>query len=216
MRAIDAYLWVLTCRDDAEHGFRENGTIVGCVTCGGLPTQTGTRVTFSIDPNHLSTEIILRNRKNKFVLNLLDVRQYGLVQHFGLQSGRHVDKFNAVTGDDSSTTNVPFTTLSKDKSDIRSLIMADTCAWLECEILHVNPFDDRIILVVSTSQTSFVKSDHLSQRLQLLHQYLSTKQLPVDIKCPLSISALYALDPNFDARHKQSFAGHANSLRLTE
>lgn len=209
IRTIDYYMWVLTCRGESERdGYRKNGTIVGCVTCGGLPTQTGTRVTFSIDSKHLSTEIILRNRQNKFVLNLLDVRQHELVKHFGLQSGRKVDKFEGK--------NLPFKTLSDDESKIESLILAGTAGWMECEIIHVSPFEDRIILVVSANQTSFIAHDHLANRLALLMQYLTTRQLPNDIKCPLSLSILYVIDPQMDGRAKQLFAGHANIHQLIE
>jgi flavin reductase (DIM6/NTAB) family NADH-FMN oxidoreductase RutF len=86
-------------------------------------------VAVSINPGNVTWQLIENSRR--FVVNVLDSDQKALARHFGLQSGRDVDKFAGVhTGNPDGT---PF--------------LADALAWLDCIVEQQVTAGDHIVVL---------------------------------------------------------------------
>lgn len=157
VNAYNAPLWVITCADDENHGFRRNGCVVGCVACAAVPSAIGGRMVVAISVEHKTTEII--KRTGRFVLNLLSSHQLDLVQHFGFQSGHSVDKFDsAIYGDV-----FDFWVLQ----DYGIPVIADTCGWMALAVVQTCEFPDRIIFIcnIEKQQVYSTESDIITKEV---------------------------------------------------
>jgi len=120
LQYLDNPLWLLTVRDDLDHGCRPNGMIIAHVAPAGLPSESCAHIMIECSNTHKTTQIIQRTRR--FILHLLSSYQYDLVAHFGLQSGHRVDKFAQL--DDNSNnishSSLPATTNKHDNDICRT------------------------------------------------------------------------------------------------
>ena len=86
-------------------------------------------VAVSINPGNVTWELIEKSRR--FAINVLESEQHELARHFGLQSGRTVNKFEGVPT--LETAGPP--------------ILADALAWLDCQIDHQAPAGDHLVVI---------------------------------------------------------------------
>ena len=86
-------------------------------------------VAVSINPGNATWALI--EKSGRFAINVLESGQHELARHFGLQSGRRVNKFEGV-----STINLA-----------GPPILADALAWLDCQVDRHAPAGDHIVVI---------------------------------------------------------------------
>ena len=86
-------------------------------------------VAVSINPRNATWPLIEQSRR--FAIHVLESEQYELARHFGLQSGRSVDKFDGIPTLDFAG----------------PPILADALAWLDCELEHHAPAGDHLVVI---------------------------------------------------------------------
>lgn len=193
----DSNLWLITARDDEEHGCRANGALIGRVACASLPTADKARVTIIISNDHLTTQIVQRTRR--FALHLLDAKQTAVAEHFGYSSGHNVEKFN--------TPGVPFQ-LSKSLDGIDAMgypqlpIVDGTCGWMECVVTNIIEFPDSTLFVGAIqSQNVFATDQELSSKFTEIASVVNECT-----KWPMTRRLLYNKVPDLFQRHRQNIA----------
>jgi flavin reductase (DIM6/NTAB) family NADH-FMN oxidoreductase RutF len=87
-RTLDREIWLVT----SGRGEHRSGLIATSVTQASIATEAP-RVIVGLARQHFTWEVVEQHRG--FVLHLLPADRFDLVQHFGMQSGRDVDKFSA-------------------------------------------------------------------------------------------------------------------------
>jgi len=133
---LDREVWLLT----AQAGQRRGGLIATFVSEASLVPDLP-RVVVGIARQHHTWELI--EASNAFALHLLGQHNLDWVVHFGLRSGRDVDKF----------ADVPFTT-----AVTGSPILDRAVGWLDCEVeARLNTGDRTLYLaqVVQSAVTHF-------------------------------------------------------------
>ena len=133
---LDREVWLLT----AQAGQRRGGLIATFVSEASLVPHLP-RVVVGIARQHHTWELI--EASNAFALHLLGQHNLDWVVHFGLHSGRDVDKF----------ADVPFTT-----AVTGSPILDRAVGWLDCEVeARLNTGDRTLYLaqVVQSAVTHF-------------------------------------------------------------
>ncbi|MDT8323786.1 MAG: flavin reductase family protein [Bacteroidota bacterium] len=118
-------IWVLT----AHHEGRDNGQVATWIMPATLVPDRP-RIVAVLSPQNLTHDLIALS--GRFVLNLLAEDQADLLPHFGLASGRQVDKF---AGDEPrrSPEGIP--------------VLDGCCGWAECRIVSSLDIGDRIVYV---------------------------------------------------------------------
>lgn len=122
-------IFLLTC----HHDDRDFGMIATWV----VPTTLAKgfkRLVVPLSKGNSSTNAILE--ANSFALHLLAKDQSDLVYHFGGQSSKDVNKFEAV---------------SWERGPSRHPIVANTCGWLHCTLMHHIDLGDRHLIVADGS-----------------------------------------------------------------
>lgn len=122
-RRLTSGVYVIT----AAHGGQQGGFTAAWVTQVSFDPLL---VAVSINPANATWSLIGRSRG--FAINVLASGERETVRHFGLQSGRDVDKFKGVR------------TLTAPDG---SLILADAVSWLGCRIEQQFPAGDHIVVV---------------------------------------------------------------------
>ena len=122
-RRLTSGVYVIT----AAHGSRQGGFTAAWVTQVSFDPLL---VAVSINPANATWPLIARNRA--FAISVLASGDLETVRHFGLQSGRDVDKFRGVR-----------TLAAPDGSPI----LADAVSWLGCHIDQQFPAGDHIVVV---------------------------------------------------------------------
>src|SRR5262245_2983794 len=118
---LDQELWLVT----AQAGDRRGALIATFVNQASLCTNYP-RVVVGIAQQHHTWELI--ESSNAFALHLLGHDNMSWVAHFGMQSGRDVDKFAS---------------WKTDKALTGSPILEDAVGWLDCSIEAKLPAGDR-------------------------------------------------------------------------
>lgn len=121
-RRLSAGVYVITAAADGKSG--------------GFTAAWAMQVSFdpllvavSINPGNATWALIERSRR--FTINVLESTQHGLARHFGLQSGRRVNKFAGVPT--IATAGPP--------------ILADALAWLDCRLDHQTAAGDHVVVL---------------------------------------------------------------------
>jgi flavin reductase (DIM6/NTAB) family NADH-FMN oxidoreductase RutF len=96
----------------------------------------------SINPEHAAYPMVRTARS--FTVNVLRKDQLGLARHFGTQSGRDLDKLQAVSWQ-VGRTGAP--------------ILSDAMAWFDCELAAVMPAGDHQIVLGRVIDGELVESD---------------------------------------------------------
>ena len=109
---LDREIWVIT----AAAGDRRSGLIATYVSRASL-VPTLPRVTVAIAKHHYTRELI--QRSNAFCMHLIDADHIDWVWHFGIHSGREIDKLRG---------------LSTLAGLTGSPILAGAIAWLDCRV----------------------------------------------------------------------------------
>lgn len=117
-------LYVVTARDGARTG----GQIASWVLPATLAPDRPRAVVLLSPANH--THELVR-ASGRFALNLLAEGQELLVPHFGLRSGRELDKLAGVPQLPASPAGLP--------------LLEGSCGWAECAILDALDGGDRIV-----------------------------------------------------------------------
>jgi len=223
---LDPPLWLLTVRDtvsssnDAEreqHLNRGllNGMIIAHVAPASLPTAGRARVVVECSNDHLTTDIIRRTQR--FVLNLLDARQYRLVSHFGLQSGHKVEKFHNCywSGTDVGDTEPLFELQNTNPDSAASTtdipVLAGVCGWMECRVTDTVQFADSSLFVAQVMQqhASIAEKDVSisSETAQSAHNDVP----PQGGYRTLTRRVAYRLDPTMFQRHQSQRQTHTDA-----
>lgn len=112
LQSTDRELWLVTARA----GGRAGGLIATCVVPASIVPDMP-RVLVGLSKRHHTQELAAAGRA--FVLHLLRADQHDLIERFGLQSGRDVDKFDG---------------LDVVAGETGSPRLTAAAAWLECRI----------------------------------------------------------------------------------
>jgi flavin reductase (DIM6/NTAB) family NADH-FMN oxidoreductase RutF len=123
-------LHVVTARD----GERRGGQLASWVLPATLVPDRPRAVVLLSPANH--THDLIR-ASGRFALSLLAEGQEALVPHFGLRSGRELDKLAGVALDPPSPAGLP--------------LLAGSCGWAECGILDALDAGDRIIYLAEVT-----------------------------------------------------------------
>jgi flavin reductase (DIM6/NTAB) family NADH-FMN oxidoreductase RutF len=118
-------IWVLT----AHHEGRDNGQVATWIMPATLVPDRP-RLVAVLSPQNFTHDLIALS--GRFVLNLLAEDQADLLPHFGLASGRQVDKF-AGAEPRRSPEGIP--------------VLDGCCGWAECRIVSSLDIGDRIVYV---------------------------------------------------------------------
>lgn len=109
---LDREIWLITARA----GDRQSGLIATYVSKASL-VPTIPRVTIGLAKHHFTHELI--QESNSFCMHLIDEDHIDWVWHFGIPSGRDVDKLHGLAAHTRIT---------------GSPILADALAWLDCRV----------------------------------------------------------------------------------
>jgi len=131
MACLDRELWLVT----SQAGERRGGLIATFVSQASLVADLP-RVLIGIARQHHTCELI--QASNAFALHLLGQDNLDWVSHFGLRSGRDVDKF----------ANCPFTTALTG-----SPLLEGAVGWLDCEVETRMDSGDRTLYLAQVVQS---------------------------------------------------------------
>ena len=113
----------------SAHQGREGGQVATWVMPGSLiPDQP--RVVAVLSPMNATYELIRDSRR--FALSLLADEQLSLLPHFGLTSGRDIDKLDGVA-------------IRRTKSGLA--VLEGCCGFAECQVAHALDIGDRVVCV---------------------------------------------------------------------
>ena len=122
-RRLTTGVYVVTAsHEGAHHGF----TAAWVTQVSFAPLL----LAISVNPRNATWPLIEKN--HRFAINVLDSGQQGIARHFGLSSGRNVDKFTAVL---TNTSLEGF------------LVLSDAVSWLGCHVQQQIPAGDHIVVL---------------------------------------------------------------------
>ncbi len=173
-------LWVVTARD----GERRAGQLATWLLPATLVPDRPRVVALLSPENH--THGLVR-ASGGFALSLLAEGQEALVPHFGLRSGRELDKLAGVELDAPSPAGLP--------------LLAGTCGWAECAILDALDGGDRIVYLAE------VTAQRLHAGRRPLRKQEAFARLPADVVAALRAKA--ARDGERDRALQRSFPHRA-------
>jgi len=133
---VDREIWVITARD----GQRQSGLVATFVSIASL-VPTLPRVTIGIAKHHFTHELI--QATNAFCMHMIDESHIDWVWHFGLPSGREVDKFRDLE------THVGIS---------GSPILAGALAWLDCRVEATMDTGDRTVFLAEVLEARMMQS----------------------------------------------------------
>lgn len=111
----------------ASHAARSGGFTAAWVTQVSFEPLL---LTLSVNPANATWALIEGSRR--FAINVLDRNQQEIARHFGLNSGRDIDKFSGVPTQTSAS---------------GAVVLAGAVAWLGCEVEQQVPAGDHLLLV---------------------------------------------------------------------
>jgi len=111
----------------ASHGDRRGGFTAAGVTQVSFDPLL---VAVSINPGNATWPLVEESRR--LTVNVLESGQQDVARHFGLQSGRDVDKFSGIQLHTTSD---------------GSLVLAGAVAWLACRIDQEVPAGDHVVVL---------------------------------------------------------------------
>jgi flavin reductase (DIM6/NTAB) family NADH-FMN oxidoreductase RutF len=121
--SLDREIWLITARA----GDRQSGLIATYVSRASL-VPTLPRVTIGLAKHHFTHELI--QESNAFCMHLIDEDHIDWAWHFGIPSGREIDKLSGLKTTASAT---------------GSPILADALAWLDCRVESQMDTGDRTV-----------------------------------------------------------------------
>jgi flavin reductase (DIM6/NTAB) family NADH-FMN oxidoreductase RutF len=142
---LDREIWLITARA----GDRRSGLIATYVSRASL-VPTFPRITIGLAKHHFTHELI--NTSNAFCMHLIDEDHIDWVWHFGIPSGREIDKLRG---------------LETYASVTGSPILAGAPAWLDC----------RVEALMDTGDRTFYVAEVLDARLLQAVTPLTVKRL---------------------------------------
>jgi flavin reductase (DIM6/NTAB) family NADH-FMN oxidoreductase RutF len=122
---LDREIWLITARD----GDRRSGLIATFVSTASL-VPTLPRVMVGLAKHHFTHEVI--QASGAFCMHLISEDRIDWVWHFGIRSGRNVDKLSGIDAYDSPN---------------GSPILADALSWLDCRVEAQLDTGDRTIFL---------------------------------------------------------------------
>jgi flavin reductase (DIM6/NTAB) family NADH-FMN oxidoreductase RutF len=134
--SLDREIWLITARA----GDRQSGLIASYVSRASL-VPTIPRVTIGLAKHHFTHELIQKSKA--FCMHLIDEDHIDWVWHFGIPSGREIDKlrgletFASVTG---------------------SPILAGAMAWLDCRVQAQMDTGDRMVYLAEALDARMVQT----------------------------------------------------------
>lgn len=147
-RRLDREIWIVTAGDE-----RERGGLVATFVLPASIVPDMPRVVVGLSHQHFTQPIV--ERTGRFGLHLLDPSQTDLVWHFGLQSGRDVDKLADVNWH-AAGSGAPF--------------LSDALARLDCRVESRFSIGDRSLYLAEICSAEY--PDDL--RPMTLHQLLAS------------------------------------------
>jgi len=124
-KSLDRELWLITARA----GDRQSGLIATFVSNASLVPSIP-RVTVGLAQHHFTHELI--QASDAFCMHLIDEAHLDWVWHFGIPSGREIDKLNGLTTS-TSVTGAP--------------ILSGALAWLDCRVESQMDTGDRTVFL---------------------------------------------------------------------
>jgi flavin reductase (DIM6/NTAB) family NADH-FMN oxidoreductase RutF len=178
---LDREVWLITARA----GDRQSGLIATYVSRASL-VPTLPRITIGLAKHHFTHELI--EASNAFCMHLIDERHIDWVWHFGIPSGRELDKLRGLP-----------THLSVSGSPI----LAGALAWLDCRVEARMDTGDRTVFLAEVLEARLMQtvSPLTVRRLQELAPADKLKQLKLDMERDIELDRIAILE----WRRKQNF-----------
>ena len=133
---LDREIWLITARV----GDRQSGLIATYVSKASL-VPTAPRVTVGLAKHHFTHELI--QQSNAFCMHLIDEDHIDWVWHFGIPSGREIDKLRGLEIRESAT---------------GSPILAGAVAWLDCRVEARMDTGDRTVFLAEVLDVRMAKT----------------------------------------------------------
>jgi flavin reductase (DIM6/NTAB) family NADH-FMN oxidoreductase RutF len=134
--SLDREIWLITARA----GERQSGLIATYVSRASL-VPTVPRVTIGLAKHHFTHELI--QRSNAFCMHLIDEDHIDWVWHFGIPSGREVDKMHG---------------LETYASASGSPILVGALAWLDCRVEARMDTGDRTVYLAEVLDAGMMQT----------------------------------------------------------
>jgi flavin reductase (DIM6/NTAB) family NADH-FMN oxidoreductase RutF len=133
---LDREIWLITARA----GDRQSGLIATYVSRASL-VPTLPRITIGLAKHHFTHELI--QESNAFCMHLIDEDHIDWVWHFGIPSGREIDKLRGLATSISVT---------------GSPILAGALAWLDCRVEAQMDTGDRTVYLAEVLEARMVQT----------------------------------------------------------
>ena len=186
-------LYVVTSND----GNRDNGLVVNTVT---QVTETPNRVAVTINKRNYSCEVIMKTGKLN-ISTLTEEAPFKLFQHFGFQSGRDVDKFEAFKHTQRSSNGLLF--LDKYANAyisgiVREQIDLGTHVMFICDVtqsVNLNTVPSMSYAYYHQNVKPKPDADKKGYVCRICGWVYEGDELPADIVCPLCKHGAADFDP---------------------
>ncbi|MFN4259846.1 MAG: flavin reductase family protein [Gemmataceae bacterium] len=155
LKRLDRELWIITAAADARHG----GLVATFVSSASIVDELP-RVLVGLAKHHFTCELI--ERSQAFAMHLLREEHLAWVWHFGIATGRDVDKLAGLDWHPGGT---------------GSPLLADALGWLECRVEATMDTGDRVIYLAEVLDGQLAQPDVPHLTFQRLFQLAPAEQL---------------------------------------